>query len=117
MHSELPECKVYSTHHIAMRVSICMYIIYVCVRPSICIVCVCNKCSTHTAHMIYIYIITVIIIAIIIVILLSCLYHILMYACMQYTFYVQYKYARIYNHNYIYIHRLYTVMCLLLVHF
>ena len=56
MHSELPECKVYSTHHIAMRVSICILYIYMCVCAPLYALCVCNKCSTHTAHMIYIYI-------------------------------------------------------------
>ena len=80
-----------------------MHVYYMCVCAPLYMHCVCNKCSTHTAHTIYIYyIITVIIAIIIVILLLSCLYHILMYACMQYTFYVQYKYACIYNHNYIY---------------
>ena len=50
MHSELPECKVYSTHHIAMRVSICMYIIYVCVCAPLYMHCVCVINAVHTQH-------------------------------------------------------------------
>ena len=131
--------RVYCTHHIAMRVSICMYIIYVCVcvRPSICIVC--NKCSTHTARMIYIYIYYYCCYYYYcyyychyyycILLLFYCykyhyfiIYEWLMYACMQYTFYAQYKYACIYNYNnyiytYNYVYILYIVSVLLCVCF
>ena len=69
MHSELPECTVHITLQCVYPYACILYIyMCVCVRPSICIVC--NKCSTHTARMIYIYNIYIYIIIIIIIVVI-----------------------------------------------